>query len=68
MHPAERWRKVESLYHAAHERRPEERSAFLTVACSGDDALRQEVESLLGDESKAKTGCQPLPYRLPRRW
>ncbi len=54
MHPAERWRKVQSLYHAAHERRPEERLAFLTAACSGDDALRQEVESLLDDESKAQ--------------
>jgi len=54
MHPAERWRKLESLYHAAQERPPYERSAFLTAACSGDDALRQEVEALLKDETKAR--------------
>ena len=35
------------LYHGALARAPEERGAFLTEACKGDEALRQEVESLL---------------------
>ena len=43
----DRWRQLEELYHAALERPPEERSRFLQTACAGDDALRQEVQSLL---------------------
>jgi Tol biopolymer transport system component len=38
--------RISDLYHRALERTPEERSAFLEAACNGDDALRQEVESL----------------------
>jgi Tol biopolymer transport system component len=44
----ERWRKIERLYHAAQERRASERSQFLEQACAGDESLRREVESLLG--------------------
>lgn len=44
---AERWRQIERLYHAALEREPDERAAFLDEACAGDDELRREVESLL---------------------
>jgi hypothetical protein len=43
----ERWRKIEALYHAALEREPGERAAFLTDACQHDRNLRSEVESLL---------------------
>jgi serine/threonine protein kinase len=43
----ERWRRVEELYTAAAEKNPADRPAFLAIACAGDDALRQEVESLL---------------------
>ena len=43
----DRWKQLEGLYHAALERPPEERSRFLQTACEGDDALRQEVQSLL---------------------
>src|ERR1700737_2012025 len=43
----ERWRRVEGLFHAALERAPEMRAAFLDVACSQDAELRQELESLL---------------------
>ena len=42
-----RWEKVIEVYHAASEREPVRRSAFLTDACEGDDELRSEVESLL---------------------
>jgi hypothetical protein len=44
---SERWRQVEALYEAALERDATERSDFLSAQCGGDDALRQEVESLL---------------------
>ena len=43
----ERWRTIEALYHAAAERAPEDRAAFLTEACGGDDELREQVTGLL---------------------
>ncbi|MDQ3254671.1 MAG: protein kinase [Acidobacteriota bacterium] len=44
---AERWHKVEELYHAALERDPTKRAAFLIESCGADPELRGEVESLL---------------------
>jgi len=32
-----RWRRVEEIYQAATERKPEERAAFLAAACAGDE-------------------------------
>ena len=46
--------RVEELYHAALERPPGERHAFLEEACRGDEALLREVESLLGHEEEAR--------------
>src|SRR5690349_8236792 len=48
----ERWRRVEELYHEALDREPTHRNDFLKQACSGDEDLRQEVESLLAADSK----------------
>ena len=44
----ERWQQVKNIFAAAQERDRSERSAFLTEACGPDEALRAEVESLLG--------------------
>jgi tetratricopeptide (TPR) repeat protein len=44
------------LYHAALEREVSDRHGFIAVACSGDEALRQEVESLLDYASGEATG------------
>jgi Tol biopolymer transport system component len=49
----DRRNQISNLYQAALARPPEERGAFLTEACAGDDLLRREVESLLGYESAA---------------
>ncbi len=46
-----RWRRVEEIYQAAAERQPEERAAFVAVACAGEEDLRCEVESLLAQPS-----------------
>jgi hypothetical protein len=43
--------RISELYHRALERAPDARAAFLNEACDGDEALRKEVESLLGYES-----------------
>lgn len=43
----DRWQQINELFHAALERDAEERRAFLTEACAGDDTLLQEVERLV---------------------
>ncbi len=43
----ERWQQIDKLLQSALELKAEARSAFLHQACAGDEALRQEVESLL---------------------
>ena len=48
---SDRWQQVERLYHAVLEREGNQRAAFLREACAGDNALRQEVESLLAQEA-----------------
>ena len=50
---AERWRRVEELYHAALAHDEFSRAAFLAEICAGDVALRQEVESLLEQGASA---------------
>jgi Tol biopolymer transport system component/serine/threonine protein kinase len=50
---ADRWAAVERLCHAALEREPAARAAFLDDACAGDVDLRREVDSLLAQQSHA---------------
>ena len=47
-------RRVEQLYHAALERAPGERDAFLARGCDGDPELLREVKSLLACEAEAR--------------
>src|SRR6202040_96665 len=49
----ELWRKVEELFHAALERAPEARQAFLDGACGKDSEARKQVELLLCKEERA---------------
>jgi serine/threonine protein kinase/Flp pilus assembly protein TadD len=44
---AERWKRIEEIFHAAIDREPSERAIFLAETCEGDDSLRAEVEELL---------------------
>ncbi len=48
--PSPDWRAVKDLFHQARELAPAEREAFLAAACSDDDALRSDVESLLAED------------------
>jgi serine/threonine-protein kinase len=41
------WDQIESTFHAALDRPRHERDAFLSKACAGDDALREEVSAML---------------------
>jgi len=50
---AEQWERVARLHEAASVLPSEERVAFLREACEGDEALREEVQSLLASEAAA---------------
>jgi hypothetical protein len=56
---AERWRKIEQLYHAALEGELGERPAFPQQACAGDEELRRKVEALLACEEQTEDFLQP---------
>jgi len=45
---ADRWRRIEELYHAALDLPAPSRRPWLATACGGEDALREEVEALIG--------------------
>jgi serine/threonine protein kinase/TolB-like protein len=47
MDTADRWRRIEELFHAALDLAPAERDAYLQRACGSDMDLRKEVQSLL---------------------
>ena len=49
----ERWREIETLFHAALEREFGERAAFLDEACAGDEELRRELDSLLSQQERS---------------
>jgi len=43
----EHWQQVKALLKSAIQRDPDERAAFISKACGGDESLRHEVESLI---------------------
>jgi hypothetical protein len=49
----EHWQRVEQLLQSALERKPNERSAFLAEACTGDELLRKDVEELIISHEQA---------------
>ncbi len=49
----ERWQQVKAIFNSAIGYRPEERSLFISRACSGDDNLRHEVESLIASHEES---------------
>ena len=49
----ERWQQVKEIFNSAINYRPEERGFFLSQACSGDENLRKEVESLIASHEQS---------------
>jgi len=49
----ERWQQVKEIFNSAINYRPEERSSFISQACSGDEELRSEVESLIASHEES---------------
>jgi len=50
----ERWKRIDSLFHAALEHPPAARDAFLRQECAGDPGLENEVRSLMASEQPAE--------------
>ena len=48
-----RWQQIERLYHEVLDCDEADREVFLTSACGGDEALHQELRSLLGMQQAA---------------
>src|ERR1044072_4596520 len=49
----ERWQQVKDIFNSAITYRADERSSFVSRACSGDDELRSEVESLIASHEES---------------
>ena len=67
---ADRWRRINTLFHAALDRDRDARDAYLDKACAGDTALRDEVQSLLDAHAGPSVIDRPAleadPGLLPR--
>src|SRR5215510_7138101 len=64
----ERWREIETLFHAAREREFGERAAFLDEACAGDEELRREVDSLLSQQERSGSTLGNAASDLAAEW
>ena len=61
----ERWQQVKVVLYDALELPPQRRPQFLDEACSSDDPLRKEVESLLSLDDEARTSfLESAQYRV----
>jgi eukaryotic-like serine/threonine-protein kinase len=49
----ERWQQVKQIFNSAMSYSPEQRGLFISQACSGDEALRSEVESLIASHERS---------------
>jgi WD40 repeat protein len=58
---SERWQRAKTLFQAALERQPEERSAFVAAATENDEELRREVEQLLQADAAGISALDRLP-------
>lgn len=62
----EKWQKIKSLFEAAQDVSPGERSEFLQNACDGDADLKGEVEKLFGSLENAKSFLElPIAAEVP---
>jgi serine/threonine protein kinase len=63
----ERWQQLDKLFHAALEREPAERSAFLDQACASDQSLRKQVETLLAAHEEAGSFIERPAFEVEAR-
>src|SRR5262245_3814202 len=58
----ERWKRVKEIFQAALERAPAERAAFVSRECGEDEALLQEVDSLISSNDRTGTFIDAPAY------
>jgi serine/threonine protein kinase/tetratricopeptide (TPR) repeat protein len=51
----DRWQEIEAVFQGAFDLSPDERGAYLSEKCSGDEELRGEVEKLLANIDSAES-------------
>src|SRR5215469_4196660 len=61
---AERWQRIQGIYESVISHPPASRSKILDEACSGDDELRREVESMLRAREEAGNFLSPDHLQL----
>jgi serine/threonine protein kinase/Tol biopolymer transport system component/Tfp pilus assembly protein PilF len=60
----ERWQHIKSLLHSVLARDPAQRESFLAAACANDEALRQDVESLISAHEQAGDFIEAPAFEL----
>jgi len=63
----ERWRRLESLFHAARDLTPEARRELLTRETAGDPELRRELEEMLAHAGGAAGRLERTVWEVARR-
>ena len=56
LHPADRWKQIEALFHESLELDPEARAVFLGERCDADAGLKKEVQTLL------ESAAEPMDF------
>jgi serine/threonine protein kinase len=62
---SDRWKRIDSLLHAALDRPAAGREAFLRQECAGDEALEREVRSLIASDREAGSFLDRPVMELP---
>jgi serine/threonine protein kinase/Tol biopolymer transport system component len=60
----ERWQQVKEVFNSAIRYQAEKRESYLSEACSGDNALRSEVESLLASHEQSGNFIDEPAYQF----
>jgi eukaryotic-like serine/threonine-protein kinase len=60
----ERWQQIKVVLEGTLDREEAERTAFLDIACQGDDELRREVESLVASEPELGDFIETPVFRI----
>src|SRR5437870_352330 len=63
----ERYRQIDQIFQAALGLEPEPRAAYLDEVCSGDDKLRQEVDSLITSDERGLSFLDEPAFEMAAR-
>lgn len=61
---AERWKRIDEIFHAALDCEPSARASFITKACKEDESLRSEIEALIASHEKESSFFETPPSEL----